>query len=187
MKRFGWWFAGLAVLLALGLSTSAARADGTPAHKFVGADKCKMCHNSPAKGEQYTKWAASKHAHAFETLGTEEAKKVGATKGVTDPQKDPKCLKCHVTGYGSPAEMLTDKYNAQQGVSCESCHGAGGDYWNMAVMKDHAKAVGAGLVMPNEATCTQCHNPENPTHKGFDFAAYSAKIAHPNPQKGAAK
>ena len=40
----------------------------------------------------------------------------------------------------------------------------------------------AGMVVPNEKTCTTCHNEESPTFKGFDFATYNEKIAHPNPQ-----
>jgi hypothetical protein len=38
-----------------------------------------------------------------------------------------------------------------------------------------------GLIEPTQKVCEQCHNKENPFHKPFDFAAYSAKIAHPNP------
>jgi len=51
----------------------------------------------------------------------------------------------------------------------------------MKVMKDHYAAVAAGLVVPTEETCTACHNDTSPTCKGFDFAEYSAKIAHPIP------
>jgi hypothetical protein len=141
-----------------------------------------MCHNAPAKGAQFTKWSESKHAKAFATLATEEAKKAAQAKGIADPQKAPECLKCHVTGGGTDA-----KIKMEEGVCCEACHGAGGDYWQMAVMKDKAKAVAAGMVEPTEATCKQCHNEESPTFKGFDFAAMSAKIAHPNPAAGAAK
>ena len=25
--------------------------------KYIGADKCKMCHNKPATGDQYGKWS----------------------------------------------------------------------------------------------------------------------------------
>ncbi len=173
----------LAVLLVpLAAGTSAA--DG-PAHKYVGAEKCKMCHNAAAKGAQFTKWSASPHAKAFETLASEEAKKIAAAKGVADPQKGDACLKCHVTGHGAPADRLTDKYKATDGVSCESCHGPGGDYWKMDVMKDRAKSVAAGMVVPDETTCKTCHNPESPTFKGFDFQAAFQKVAHPNPQKAA--
>ena len=48
-------------------------------------------------------------------------------------------------------------------------------------MKDHDASVAGGLVIPTEETCTVCHNDGSPTFKGFDFAEYSAKIAHPNP------
>jgi hypothetical protein len=158
---------------------------GAADHAYVGADKCKMCHNAAPKGAQYTKWSETLHAKAYETLASDQAKKLAAAKGISDPQKSEACLKCHVTGYGAPAALLTDKYNAQQGVTCEACHGAGGDYWKMEVMKDQAKAEAAGLVMPNEATCKRCHNQESPSYKPFDFASFSAKIAHPNPQKAA--
>ena len=53
----------------------------------------------------------------------------------------------------------------------------------MTVMQDRAKSIAAGLVIPNAATCTGCHNSDSPSFKGFDFAEYSAKIAHPNPKK----
>ena len=185
MKIGRWlWGPATGVLLVLALA-SPVRAEGT--HKFVGAEKCKMCHNSPAKGAQFTKWSESKHAQAYATLGTDAAKKLAEAKGIADPQKSDQCLKCHVTGHGAPAEMLTDKYKKEDGVACESCHGPGGDYWSMAVMKDTAKAAAAGLVMPTEATCKGCHNPESPSYKEFNFAEAKAKIAHPNPQKGAAK
>jgi len=151
-------------------------------HVFVGAQKCKMCHKSEAAGAQYQKWADSKHAKAYETLGTEEAKKIAADKGLGDPQKEDACLKCHVTGHGAKPELLGEKYSITEGVSCESCHGAGGDYWKMSVMKDKAAAVAAGLVLPDEKTCKGCHNEESPTYKEFDFKTFAAKIAHPKPK-----
>jgi hypothetical protein len=154
-----------------------------PAHAYVGAEKCKMCHNSPAKGAQFTKWSQSTHARAYATLATEEAKKIAAAKGIADPQKADECLRCHVTGHGAPAAKLTEKYKKEEGVTCEACHGPGGDYWKMEVMKDRAKSIAAGMIVPTEETCKGCHNPENPTFKGFDYAAALAKIAHPNPQK----
>jgi hypothetical protein len=35
--------------------------------------------------------------------------------------------------------------------------------------------------MPDEKLCVTCHNKENPFHKEFNFATFSAKIAHPDP------
>ena len=187
MRRSEWLLImGFCFLLIPALALPAF-AEGT--HKYVGADKCKMCHNSAAKGAQYTKWTESKHSKAYAALGSEEAKKIAQAKGIADPQKAAECLKCHVTGAGAPADQLTDKYKVEDGVGCESCHGAGADYAPMAVMKDPAKAAAAGMLTPTEDTCKGCHNSESPTFKSFDFASMSATIAHPYPktQTGPAK
>ena len=185
MTRFRLLAVECATVLLLSWSLPAFAAD--PAHAYVGADKCKMCHNSPAKGTQFTKWAESKHSKAYQTLASEESKKIATAKGIADPQKAPECLRCHVTGHGSPAAKRTDKYKIEEGISCEACHGPGGDYWQMAVMKDLAKAEAAGLVLPNESTCKTCHNADGPTFKGFDYKAMLVQVAHPNPQKGTSK
>lgn len=170
------WSIVLFLLVVFG-PTDVSAAD----HAFIGAAKCKMCHNKAEKGSQFDKWLAGPHAKAFEVLGSEKAKAIATEKGIADPQKADACLKCHVTGHGVAAALLTDKYSATEGVSCESCHGAGGDYWKMTVMKDRAQSIAAGLTLPDEKTCVRCHNAESPTFKAFDFAKYSEKIAHPDP------
>ena len=182
MRSWKWLLvSGLGVLLVLALARP-AQAEG---HKYVGAEKCKMCHNAPAKGAQFTKWSESPHSKAFAALASEEAKKIAAGKGIADPQKAAECLRCHVAGAGVSAAKLTEKYKIEDGVSCEGCHGPGGDYWKMDVMKDVEKAKAAGLTLPDEKTCTGCHNAESPTFKSFDFKTAVAKIAHPNPAKAA--
>ena len=173
-----------AALLLSSLTTAPALAAGAD-HAFVGADKCKLCHNSLAKGAQYNRWKEEKHSKAYLTLAGEEAKKLAAAKGIADPQKAAECLKCHVTGHGAPADKLTDKYKVEDGVGCESCHGPGGDYWTKEVMQDKQKSIAAGMKIPDEQTCKGCHNPESPSYKEFDFKTYHAKIAHPNPQNAA--
>jgi len=151
-------------------------------HQYIGAAKCKTCHKGPKKGEVYEKWTASKHAKAYETLASDKAKEVAKAKGIEDPQKADACLKCHVTGHGSKAEMLGKKYAATDGVTCESCHGAGGDYWKMKTMKSLAagetKPADVGLLKPDEKTCVTCHNEESPTFAGFKYDEMWAKIDH---------
>ncbi|MEE9218427.1 MAG: cytochrome c family protein [Acidobacteriota bacterium] len=183
MKRFeGMSAIGIAAIIALPLlhfSTQAKAGD----HAYVGVQKCKMCHNSKAKGAQYTQWNKTTHAQAYKTLASEEAKKVAAEKGIADPQKASECLKCHVTGHDAPADKLIQKYSIEDGVGCESCHGPGSDYQKKKVMKVRDQAVTAGLIIPNEKTCIGCHNSESPFFEGFDYATYFEKIAHPNPNK----
>jgi hypothetical protein len=150
--------------------------------KYIGAQKCKMCHNSDEKGKQFTKWSESLHAKAFATLQGEEAIKYGKEHGIADPSKEPKCLKCHATAAGIDAGLLAG-LTMEEGVSCESCHGAGSSYKSISVMKDTAQALKNGLIIPDETICKKCHNPESPNYKPFDFVTYSQRIAHPNPKK----
>ena len=123
---------------------------------------------------------------AFETLASDEAKEIAKGKGIDNPQTADECLQCHVTAFPVMADLANQKITMEEGVSCESCHGAGGDYYKKATMEaiaageeDGAKL---GLVTPDEAVCTQCHNDKSPTFKAFDFEEMSKKIAHPRPE-----
>lgn len=154
---------------------------GVPDHKYVGADKCKFCHNSEKKGAQYSKWQETKHAKAYESLASEEAQKIAAERGLGNPQEAGECLVCHVTGYAAPDDYHTDKWRIDEGVGCESCHGPGGDYWKMSVMKDKKQALANGLNLPDKETCLKCHNEKSPFYKPFDFEERWAEIQHDNP------
>jgi hypothetical protein len=152
-------------------------------HKYVGSAKCKICHNSPAKGEQYKKWSESAHAKAFEILASEKAIAVGKTLAVDKPQESDKCLVCHVTAFGVPADQKDVGFNQIEGVGCEVCHGPGSDYKDMKIMKDKAAAMGAGLLIPDVKTCLNCHNEKSPTYRKFVFADAAKLIAHPIPRE----
>jgi len=184
----------VAVLLgALRLPATPAAGAEPPAagSKYIGAAKCATCHESDAVGNQDAKWKASKHAAAFATLATDEAKELAKAKGIEDPQKADACLKCHVTAFGVPAEEIAKGFDPALGVQCESCHGPG-----EAHMKARVAAVakaGGGKPAPVAAgeinsvvgadTCTKCHNKESPSFKGFCFPARHAQIVHLNPGK----
>jgi len=156
-------------------------ADG---HKYIGAGKCKMCHASDAKGNQYKVWSESKHAKAYADLASDAAKMTAEKAGLkTDPQKSPECLKCHVTAFGENDGSKEESFNIADGVGCETCHGAGSDYKGLSVMKDKQKSTEAGLIIPTKETCVKCHNSESPNFTGFDYDSYYKKIAHTNPQK----
>jgi hypothetical protein len=92
-------------------------------------------------------------------------------------------LKCHSTAYFFTEEVKTEKIKVEDGVTCESCHGAGKKYMAKSTMEDLEKAKAGGLVHPATQSCTKCHNQESPTFKGFDEKKYVEQIAHPNPQK----
>jgi len=155
---------------------------------FIGVARCKTCHRKPASGEQFRIWEESAHSKAYVTLASAEAKEIGAKKGIENPQTADACLKCHATGSGVAAEFLGPKHDIADGVGCESCHGAGQDYYKKSTMvliyKGELDPVSVGLVVPTEATCKGCHNEESPTFKGFNFEESWKKIAHPTPEGG---
>ena len=137
--------------------------------KYIGAAKCKMCHNKEEKGAQYTKWAEGPHAKAMASLKGADA-------------KNPKCLKCHSTAAAANPDMIAT-ITVEEGVSCESCHVPGSAYKIGAIMKDKTKAMANGMILPDEKLCRKCHNKESPNYKEFNFAVYSKKIAHNDPSK----
>lgn len=176
------------------------------ANQFVGAGKCKSCHKKKKDGNQYGVWQKSEHAKAFKLLGTKEAKAAAKKVGVAgDPQKAKECLICHASpkydsnGKENPASMFGKKFKMEEGVQCESCHGAGQKYVKKKTMKAITKEGGAaksatakktGLVAVNKAVCEQCHVAQvtiggvaykNPTFEGFDFEKQLKEIAHPKP------
>ena len=185
--------AGSLGIAMLSISTAMGQA-GDPA-KLVGVKKCGMCHRRDATGNQYGKWKQMKHSHAYEVLGSAEAKAVGAKLGIADPQKSGKCLKCHSTAYYFKETVQNTEVKVENGVTCESCHGPGADYKKMSIMKNHADAVAHGLVPDAKKRCTLCHNDKNPTwdpnrytlpdgtKTGFDLKQAYEKIKHEIPGK----
>jgi hypothetical protein len=149
-------------------------------NKYIGVDKCKLCHNKPATGDQYSIWLKSPHAQAIKTLSSQRSLDYAKKNGIADPAKDAKCLKCHST-YEKAGAALRGGILPEEGVSCEGCHGPGSSYRSPSIMKNLAQAKTMGLIIPDEKLCLQCHNKENPFFKEFNFQTYSAKIAHPDP------
>jgi hypothetical protein len=150
---------GLAVVFA-GVALWAADA------QYVGVAKCKACHKA-----EFEIWQASPHAGAFDKLSAEE-------------QAKDECVACHTTGHGGSAAEGADL----KGVGCESCHGPGSLYRKVSIMSkskykenpdgQRKLAIDAGLVLPDESSCTSCHNEKSPTFKGFNFEEAKAKIKH---------
>jgi hypothetical protein len=138
------------VAVACALVLSSVGASAALAADFVGSDTCQGCHP-----EAYSAWLLSKHAHAKESLGTQQ-------------KSDARCLSCH-----SP--------NRKEGVSdvgCETCHGAGQFYSPEYVMKDAELARHVGLQDPGEKLCRNCHDASSPSLRPFDFKTALKAIDH---------
>jgi len=150
--------------------------------KYIGAAKCKLCHNNEASGEQYNKWLKGPHANALKSLSSEESLAYAKENGISDPAKEAKCLKCHSTYYSVDAERH-DGILADEGVSCESCHGPGSSFKTPSIMRNKEQALTKGLILPDNNLCVTCHNKGNPFHREFRYESFAAKISHPNPRK----
>jgi hypothetical protein len=181
----------LSVFAVLALATfallqSPTISTGQDELKYVGAPKCKMCHNKTSSGKFYDDWYESKHANAFSSL-----------KG--DERKNPECLKCHTTGYGKPGGFtsvadevteLKDLVKEMAGVQCEVCHGPGEKH-----IKSKTDNVIKNAGVPTEKGCVVCHNDTNPhwdpnryttadgKKSGFDFAQAIKKVNHAKVKK----
>ena len=147
--------------------------------KYVGAKVCGMCHKSEKQGQQLKIWSESKHAQAYKALLTPKADDIAKKKGGKKAVETPECLKCHV---GEKA--LVESAFKEDGVQCESCHGAGSEYKTMAIMKNKEEAMKKGLMIPKdtEKFCKTCHNPESPSYKEFKLKDMWKQIAHTNPK-----
>lgn len=169
-----------AILLFLVSLLSFAQ-EGKQEFKYVGAKKCKTCHNAEKNGQQFKVWSGKAHAKAYEDLKSENAKKKAKAAAVEDPLNSEKCLSCHSTAFGK--KNVDKSYKIDEGVGCEACHGPGSEYKKMSTMKDRKKSVAAGLVLPDEKTCTNCHKKDTPGHEGkfTTFEKEYPKIAHPVP------
>jgi len=147
----------------------------------MGAASCKGCHNLPKTGKQFDKWIASKHAHTYHLLASDQSKALAKEMKIKDAQKSEKCLKCHVTGYGVPDSLLGAKYSVEEGVTCEACHGPGEKYKPMKIMKNKELSLANGLIEPTEEVCVTCHNKQSPTFKAFKYPEAVKAIDHHYP------
>jgi hypothetical protein len=161
--------------LVAGVSAYAADAP-KPGGDYVGAAKCKMCHK-----KEYTSWAETKHAHAFESLKKatpEQLKKMNEALGLKAAKgTDDACAKCHVTGFGAKTgypSADTVKNAILAAVSCEDCHGPGGNH--MAIPMSNKVGRAATMVKPTAETCSGCHTKAvSPTFKFEE----KRKLVHP--------
>lgn len=171
-------FAVLCLAATAAFSAVPAMAAEKPAHDFTGAKKCAVCHTKLVAGNQFERWKSGPHAKAFETLGTPAAREIASKRGIEDPQKSGACLKCHSTAYYFSESLVAPSVPAEEGVSCESCHGPGSGYSKLSVMKDPAAARAAGLLEAGETKCLECHNEQSPTFKPFVFEEARKRIEH---------
>lgn len=140
---------------------------GAPGATFVGAETCKSCHP-----KTFEKWAASKHAHAFEDI-------VKDPKGRrSDHQFDAECVSCHTTGFEYNSGWISAEKTANlKGNQCENCHGPASKHVAEPTNPEFRRAIARKADEVNKTGfCIRCHDMDNSPH--FKFEVYWEKIAH---------
>lgn len=131
-------------------------------NSYVGASRCKKCHQ---RDKIYQSWSKSKHAAAWEHLSEKN-------------RKNEECISCHTSGKNLFGELLT-------GVQCEACHGPGKDHKKLLLAESKEKAEKEGLAFIDENICKKCHNENIPKkfrpEEPFDFEKAKAKGIHDVP------
>lgn len=151
----------------------AANIKGDAMH--LGAASCasSLCHGSVQRFEQspilrneYIVWQSDRyrnmHAKAFDKLLSSEAESIAGKLGLGPASEAPECLVCHADAV--PAGERGERFQLGDGVSCESCHGAAGQYIDVHVEpgKSRADLIEIGLYPTWEPEararlCLSCH------------------------------
>lgn len=131
-------------------STCHGRAEGDG--KIVRQDELRLWQEPSSR--------SGAHSRAFAALSSGRGQRIAATLGLGNAQAAPACLGCHVT----PAGPRGDRFQASDGVGCESCHGPASGWiaGHYARGASHAGNVAAGMTaLDDPATragvCLDCH------------------------------
>lgn len=153
-----------------------AHASAEPLHtnsRFMGVGSCSSsnCHGnvkplagSPVLQNEYYTWLKhDKHSRAYSVLSSDDGKRMASLLGIADATKDRLCLECHAT-YVPDQEPRGERFQIEDGVSCESCHGAAERWLSTHTDSDatHKENLANGLAdivpLPERATlCLSCH------------------------------
>ncbi len=111
---------------------------------------------------EYSTWIArDRHAHATDVLSNPVSVRIGRMLGIARPSTASKCLTCHSLEV---PEGLQARTFANEGVSCESCHGPASGWLGPHTTRGwtHAQSVQAGMydtkdLVKRTERCLTCH------------------------------
>jgi len=160
----------VASALALAQTSSAAETEVAPIKggQFVGVAGCKSssCHGGAGETRsQCLTWLQKDfHARSYAILTNARSARIAETLGLPVAQESNRCTVCHSPFQSVAATRLAPTAHPDEGVSCESCHGAAESWLRGHTRKDwnYAMRVTAGMrdlksfyVRAN--TCVACH------------------------------
>jgi Cytochrome c554 and c-prime len=142
------------------------------ADQTVGVVNCAsgLCHGSvhPYKEinvlqTEYVTWSrVDKHARAYLILANTQSRRIAQSLGIGDPAREKICLDCHA--HNAPVAQRGERFNLEDGVSCEACHGPAGRWLPVHVEDNaaHAQNLASGLYpladpVARARLCLSCH------------------------------
>ncbi len=137
--------------------------------KFLGSQSCatSSCHGGASdKSKQYSIW--SQRDFHFQrpvaTLTTARSERIAEVLKIADPTKSPRCTTCHAPIQTIPDNRKPHDFKIEEGVSCENCHGAAGNWIRAHTRPDYKREDRAAIGMRDlkslyvrANTCVACH------------------------------
>ncbi len=160
-------FAAVA-LFSAGSPTVELNAATLQTDQFIGATGCKSssCHGGAGeKRSQYLTWVKQDfHSRAYAVLVTARSARMAETLALPAAQTSARCTTCHSPLQSVAPSRLTKTAQIDEGVSCESCHGAAAPWLRGHTRTDwtYATRVGAGMhdlrnLYVRANACVACH------------------------------
>jgi hypothetical protein len=160
----------VSLLIVSGATAFAKDVQQTPEAdaKFVGAIGCRSssCHGGAGeKRSQYITWSQKDfHTRAYAILLDARSARIGEAVGAAQPQSSARCTVCHSPFQAVAQTRLTSSARPDEGVSCESCHGAAEPWLRGHTRSDwtYATRVSAGMhdlrnIYVRANACVACH------------------------------
>lgn len=162
------WFCFLIIAACAEASVKEIKQTPEPSALFIGAVGCKSssCHGGAGeKRSQYITWSRQDfHTHAFAILLDARSARIAETVGIGEAQSSARCTVCHSPFQSVAPTRLASTAHADEGVSCENCHGAAGSWLRGHTRADwnYAMRVTAGMrdlrsLYIRANTCVACH------------------------------
>ncbi len=171
-----WWTVLVMGTLGLAPVLVSAREDGPPlpqyaADRHLGVAGCAggQCHGRIAptdrnvRLDEATIWRdEDRHAQAYQTLLTEQSRRIARSLGIGAAHEADMCLDCHADNVAE--DKRERRFQIEDGVGCEACHGGGERYRDTHTDKSasHADNLAQGLYptdnrIARARLCLSCH------------------------------
>ena len=139
-------------------------------HLGVGSCASGVCHGSvrartsaSVAQNEYVIWSRrDRHRISYNTLLTAESKSIAKKMGIGEPHKSDICLDCHADNVAQ--NLRGKKFQLDDGIGCESCHGGAESYISTHVDADSKRSdnLKAGLYPTDDPRaraklCLSCH------------------------------